>query len=54
MTAATDGIRRFTADDVDTWYRAGERRILLGDVLDPSNSESMSVGFARYEPAQHQ
>ena len=38
----------FTAEDVDTWYRSGDRKIFLSDALDPSNSESMSVGFARY------
>jgi ethanolamine utilization protein EutQ len=50
MPAATEGIRLFTAGDVETWYRPGEIKMLLGDVLDPSNSESMSVGFAHYEP----
>jgi ethanolamine utilization protein EutQ len=48
MPAASQGIRLFTAEDVDTWYRSGDRKIFLSDVLDPSNSESMSVGFARY------
>jgi ethanolamine utilization protein EutQ len=48
MKAATEGIRLFTREDVDTWYRPGEIKMLLGDVLDPSNSESMSVGFAHY------
>jgi ethanolamine utilization protein EutQ len=43
-------ISHFTAEDVDTWYRPGEINMLLGDVLDPSNSESMSVGFAHYAP----
>jgi ethanolamine utilization protein EutQ len=50
MLAATQGIRLFTIDDVETWYRPGEIKMLLGDVLDPSNSESMSVGFAHYAP----
>jgi ethanolamine utilization protein EutQ len=48
MAAASEGIRLFKPEDVDTWYRSGERQIFLGDILDPSNSESMSVGFARY------
>jgi ethanolamine utilization protein EutQ len=52
MPAASEGIRLFTAGDVDTWYRPGDRRIFLSDVLDPSNSESMSVGFARYAPGE--
>jgi hypothetical protein len=43
MPAASQGIRLLTAEDVDTWYRSGDRKIFLSDVLDPSNSESMSV-----------
>ena len=50
MPAATEGIRLFTTEDVDTWYRPGDIKMLLGDVLDPSNSKSMSVGFAHYAP----
>jgi ethanolamine utilization protein EutQ len=50
MSAATEGIRLFTAENVDAWYRPGEIKMLLGDVLDSSNSESMSVGFALYAP----
>jgi ethanolamine utilization protein EutQ len=52
MAAASEGIRLFRAEDVDTWYRSGERQIFLSDILDPSNSESMSVGFARYAPGE--
>jgi ethanolamine utilization protein EutQ len=52
MAAATEGIRLFKAEDVDTWYRSDEGQIFLSDVLDPSNSESMSVGFARYAPGE--
>jgi ethanolamine utilization protein EutQ len=52
MPAASEGIHLFTAEDVDTWYRSGDRKIFLSDVLDPSNSESMSVGFARYAPGE--
>lgn len=52
MPAATEGIRRFTAENVDTWYRSGERKIFLSDVLDPTNSEAMGVGFARYAPGE--
>jgi ethanolamine utilization protein EutQ len=50
MPTATERIRLFTAEDVDTWYRPEEIEMLLGDVLDPSNSESMTVGFAHYAP----
>lgn len=38
-----------TRAHVKTWYRAGQREILLGDVADASNSESsLGVGFALY------
>ena len=52
MPPATERIRLFTAGDVDTWYRSGDRKIFLSDVVDPNNSESMSVGFARYAPGE--
>lgn len=52
MRRAHAGIRRFTSDDALTWYQAGDRRIFLGDVLDPSTSDTMSVGFARYAPGE--
>jgi ethanolamine utilization protein EutQ len=50
MQAAAQRIARFTAQDVEAWFRPGERKIFLGDVLGPSNSDSMTVGFARYAP----
>jgi ethanolamine utilization protein EutQ len=50
MPAASHGITRFTSEDVDSWYRPGSIEMLLGDVLDPSNSDAMSVGFAHYAP----
>jgi ethanolamine utilization protein EutQ len=38
-----------TKAGVKTWYRAGQREILLGDVADASNTEAaLGVGFARY------
>jgi ethanolamine utilization protein EutQ len=46
--AMPSGITLFTPADVKTWHRSGERRIFLADVLDAANSDSMSVGFARY------
>jgi ethanolamine utilization protein EutQ len=52
MPAASEGVRLFTAEDVDTRYRRVDRRIFLGDVVDPSNSDSMTVGFARYAPGE--
>jgi ethanolamine utilization protein EutQ len=50
VPAVTEGIRLFTAADVDTWYQPGAIEMHLGDVLDSGNSESMSVGFAHYAP----
>jgi ethanolamine utilization protein EutQ len=50
MPPAHEAIRLFTTNDVEAWYRPGEIKMHLGDVLDPSNSESMSVGFAHYAP----
>jgi ethanolamine utilization protein EutQ len=52
MPAASEGVRLISADDVETWYRREGRRIFLADVPDPTNSDSMSVGFARYAPGQ--
>lgn len=51
-TQALPGVSRFTPGDVPTWYQAKERRIFLGDVLDTSNSDTMSAGFAVYAPGQ--
>ncbi len=39
-------VRRFSAQDAQ-WYQYQGREIYVGDVLDASNSESMSVGFYR-------
>jgi ethanolamine utilization protein EutQ len=46
------GITHFTDDDVQTWYQAEGRQIFVGDVLDSSNSETVTAGFARYAPGQ--
>jgi ethanolamine utilization protein EutQ len=46
------GIRLLTRDDVQTWYQSEQRGVFLGDVVDPSNGDSMSVGFARYAPGE--
>jgi ethanolamine utilization protein EutQ len=45
-------VKRFTIKDPATWYQAGDRRIFLADVLDASNSDTMSVGFARYDKGE--
>jgi ethanolamine utilization protein EutQ len=52
MTQTAAGISLFTPDDVDTWHQSEDREIYLGDVVDPSNSDTMSVGFARYAPGE--
>ena len=39
-------VRHFIADDAD-WYQYRDREIFVGDVLNSTNSESMSVGFYR-------
>lgn len=50
MPRAHDPVRLFTAADVPIWYQSVGRAIFLGDVVDPSNGDTMSVGFARYAP----
>ena len=35
------GVRHFTAQDAD-WYQYGDRQIFVGDVLNSSNSETMT------------
>lgn len=40
--------KHFSHRQVGQWYQAKGRPIFLGDVLDASNSDSMSVGFAQY------
>lgn len=37
-------VRHFTTKDAK-FYQYADRQIFVGDVLDPSNSETMSVGF---------
>jgi ethanolamine utilization protein EutQ len=39
-------VRHFTAEDAE-WYQYLDRQIFVGDVVDSSNSETMSVGFYR-------
>lgn len=41
-------VKHFTIKDPITWYQHTDRQIFLSDVLDSSNSDTMSVGFARY------
>lgn len=39
-------VRLFSSNEV-AWYQYRDREIFVGDVLDSSNSETMSVGFYR-------
>jgi ethanolamine utilization protein EutQ len=39
-------VRHFTAQDAE-WYQYLDREIFVGDVVDSSKSETMSVGFYR-------
>lgn len=39
-------VRHFTSDDAK-FFQYSDRQIFVGDVLDPTSSESMSVGFYR-------
>lgn len=39
-------VRHFTSNEAE-WYQYRDRQIFVGDVLDSSNSETMSVGFYR-------
>jgi ethanolamine utilization protein EutQ len=41
-------VQHFTISDPATWYQSEGRDIYLADVLGEANSDSMSVGFARY------
>jgi ethanolamine utilization protein EutQ len=42
-------VTRFTSDDPTTWYQPDGRPVFIADVLDESNGETMSVGFARFD-----
>lgn len=41
--------RHLTSADPLTWYRYRDEPIVLADAVDASSSDSMSVGFARYD-----
>jgi ethanolamine utilization protein EutQ len=45
-------VKHFTIRDPAIWYQAGDRQIFLADVVDSSNSDTMSVGFARYNKGE--
>lgn len=42
-------VSRFAIGDAKAWHQAGDRRVFLSDVVDASNSATLSVGFARYD-----
>jgi ethanolamine utilization protein EutQ len=52
MTHTSPGIRLFTPDQAETWYQSQDRHVFLSDVVDPTNGDTMSVGFARYGPGE--
>jgi hypothetical protein len=41
--------RLVTSDEPTTWYQHRDQRLFLADVVDPTVSDTMSVGFARYD-----
>jgi len=43
-------VTHLSRHDVDQWSKAKASDLYLGDVVDHTNAESMSVGFALYEP----
>jgi ethanolamine utilization protein EutQ len=43
-----EAVQRYGFDAVSGWYQANGVEMAIGDAVDPSNSDSMSVGFARY------
>ncbi|MGH8627953.1 MAG: cupin [Gammaproteobacteria bacterium] len=45
-------VRHFTIQDVKEWYQHTDRQMFLGGVLDATNSDAMSVGFARYRKGE--
>lgn len=45
-------VRHFTIDDVAVWSQHTDRPMFLGNVLDETNSEAMTVGFGRYKKGE--
>jgi ethanolamine utilization protein EutQ len=41
-------VERYGFEDVPAWFRPRGVRMAVGDVVDATNSDTMSVGFARY------
>ena len=46
------GIRLFTPEEAQAWHQSEGRQVFLADVVDSSNGDTMSVGFARYGPGE--
>jgi ethanolamine utilization protein EutQ len=46
MRRASMSVRHFTSDDAD-FYQYADREILVGNVLDSSNNDTMSAGYYR-------
>ncbi len=45
-------VKHFTIKDPATWYQPEDKQIFIGDALDSSNSDAMSVGFCRYQKGE--
>ncbi|MBA3712681.1 MAG: cupin [Pyrinomonadaceae bacterium] len=45
-------VRHFTIKDPAMWHQPGDKQIFIGDVLDSSNSDTMSVGFCWYQKGE--
>lgn len=41
-------VERYGFEDVPAWFQARGVSMAIGDVIDATNNDSMSVGFARY------
>ena len=50
MAKSVTGVSSYTSEDVPTWLQSEQRQVFIGDVVDGSDGEAMSVGFARYAP----
>jgi len=48
-------VQHLTSDDTRAWFLAGDRDVMVGDVLDLATTSAMRVRFGRYASgAQHE
>ncbi len=45
-------LKHFSINDSLTWYQAGDKQIFISNAVDESNSDSMSVGFGKYNKGE--